>query len=161
MLVEIKADTSAITSVKNDTTELRKLFVSKMKIDVDEKVFSWLSAPKRTIMKPSKRSDSQILGYGSSMARLSQAGKPASKSLCGCTVSRDVGRLFSGESSVYSLQKASILPADFLSTSRRMKFAWQGCGQNLLESSLYVSGVLPAESSTRYRKSCLVTRWLR
>jgi SpoVK/Ycf46/Vps4 family AAA+-type ATPase len=48
MLVEIKADTSAITSVKNDTTELRKLFVSKMKIDVDEKVFSWLSAPKLT-----------------------------------------------------------------------------------------------------------------
>jgi hypothetical protein len=45
LLAAIKAETSVIKSVKDDTTKLQKLFTTKLKIDTDDKVFSWLSAP--------------------------------------------------------------------------------------------------------------------
>lgn len=45
LLAAIKAETSAIKSVKDDTTELQNLFITKLKIDTDDKVFSWLSVP--------------------------------------------------------------------------------------------------------------------
>jgi hypothetical protein len=49
LLAAIKAETSTIGSVKDDTTELQRLFTTKMKMDVDGKVFSWLSAPDVTV----------------------------------------------------------------------------------------------------------------
>jgi hypothetical protein len=45
LLVAIQSNTNTI---KGDTTELRRALACKVKADMDEKVFSWLSAPNLT-----------------------------------------------------------------------------------------------------------------
>jgi hypothetical protein len=115
LLDAIKADTSTIKSIKNDTSELRTLFASKMKIDVDDKAFSWLSATDMKFdhanIKKKRQPDTGLLFINGDDSKSWKTGQQSfiwlyGISGCGKTVLRLVLNV--------PFQKAFILPHKFL-----------------------------------------------